>query len=313
MTTIETTGLIPASITPFTEDDNIDHGALAEHGRWLAQINGVTGILCNGHAGEGLSLTFTERLDVVRTLVDAVDGSVPIIAGVGGEGSKVASLEAKAVAEAGASGVLLYPTHIWLRMGYQDGAPEDRYRMVAEESGLPLILFLYPDATKATYDLSTILRICSVPSVVAIKHGGRNMARWDTEIPIIRREFPDIGILTSHDEYLLHTLWESDGALLSYGAVIPELLIELIGQAKNHDYEAAKATYDRITPLTAAIYHRHPHIEATAALKVALLYRGGIPTATVRSPLLPLDKASVNEIHSALEHASIEPDLLVAR
>jgi 4-hydroxy-tetrahydrodipicolinate synthase len=40
--------------------------------------------------------------------------------------------------------------HGWLRFGYQDGAPQDRYRVVYEESGLPLILFQYPDVTKAT-------------------------------------------------------------------------------------------------------------------------------------------------------------------
>lgn len=307
MTDIDFEGVIPACVTPFTSTGDVDHEALARHARWLAGVEGVTAIVCNAHAGEGLSLTPDERLEVIRTLVSAVGDTVPIIAGVGGEGSRVAALEAKAAAEAGARAILLYPTHVWLRMGYQEGAPEDRYRTVADACGIPLVLFLYPDVTAATYQLDTILRIGSLPEVVAMKTGVRNMARWDTEIPIIRRELPGLKILTCHDEYLLHTLWESDGALVGYGALVPELMVELLRDAKAHDYEAAKRTYDRITPLTKAIYHRNPHVEATAALKVGLAYRGLLANAVVRSPLLPISETGVQAIESALRHAGIEP------
>ncbi len=54
------------------------------------------------------------------------------------------------------------------------------------------------------------------------------------------------------------------------------------------------------------MYHRDPHIESTAALKVALAYRGIIPNTTVRSPLMPVPAAGIAEIESALQHAGIE-------
>jgi len=63
-----------------------------------------------------------------------------VISGITGEGTEVAALEAKRAVDAGALAGLLYPSHGWLRFGYQDGAPQDRYRVVYEESGLPLIL-----------------------------------------------------------------------------------------------------------------------------------------------------------------------------
>lgn len=44
-----------------------------------------------------------------------------------------------------------------------------------------------------------------------MKNGVRNMRRWDTEIPVIRRERPDLQILSCHDEYLLHTAFDVDG------------------------------------------------------------------------------------------------------
>ena len=47
------------------------------------------------------------------------------------------------------------------------------------------------------------------------------MRRWDTEIPVLRDEFPDLQILTCHDEYLLHTMFDVDGALVGYGGLAP--------------------------------------------------------------------------------------------
>jgi len=46
-----------------------------------------------------------------------------------------------------------------------------------------------------------------------MKNGVRSMRRWDTEIPVVRRERPNLQILTCHDEYLLHTMFDVDGAV----------------------------------------------------------------------------------------------------
>src|SRR6185503_11970270 len=116
----------------------------------------------------------------------------PVIAGITGEGTKVAVEEARRAVDAGAKAGLVYPSHGWLRFGYQQGAPQDRYKAIYEETGLPLILFQYPDNTKANYNLDTQLEIAAQPGVFATKNGVRNMRRWDTEIPVLRRENPDL-------------------------------------------------------------------------------------------------------------------------
>lgn len=213
---IDLRGLTPAPVTPFTESGDIDYEAIQRLGSWLASIPGVTGLVVLGHAGEGTFLTQEEQVSVIKAFVKSVDNTIPIIAGITGEGSMVAGLEAKRAREAGAAAGLLYPSHGWLRFGYQPGAPQDRYRIVYEMSGLPLVLFQYPDNTKATYSLQTMLDIAAQPGVFAMKNGVRNMRRWDTEIPVIRRERPDLQILSCHDEYLLHTAFDVDGFLVGY-------------------------------------------------------------------------------------------------
>jgi 4-hydroxy-tetrahydrodipicolinate synthase len=302
---IDLRGLNPAPVTPFTRDGAVDFAAIKKLGAWLASIDGVKSLTVLGHAGEGTFMSQDEQMKVIEAFVESVKGEIPIIAGITLEGTAVAAEEAKRAVKVGASAGLLYPSHGWLRFGYQKGAPQDKYRQVYETSGLPLILFQYPDVTKCTYNLETMLEISAQPGVFAMKNGVRNMRRWDTEIPVIRRERPDLQILSCHDEYLLHTMFDVDGLLVGYGNIAPELLVELIKAGKARDYKAARAVHDRLLPVTKAVYHRGSHMEGTVALKHALVARGILEHATVRSPLLPLAPGADVEIANALREAGI--------
>jgi len=297
-------GLNPAPVTPFTVDGAVDYDAMVGLGKWLAGFEEVKSLVVLGHAGEGTFLTQDEQVKVIRTLAEELP-ETPIIAGITGEGTAVSVDEAKRAVDAGAAAGLVYPSHGWLRFGFQEGAPQDRYKAIYEGSGLPLILFQYPDATKATYNLQTQLEIAAQEGVFATKNGVRNMRRWDTEIPVLREENPDLVILSCHDEYLLHTMFDVDGLLVGYGGLAPEPLIELIAAGKAHDYNAARAIHDQLLPVTKAVYHRGSHMEGTVALKLGLKARGILPSATVRSPLIDLSSEAEDEITQALKSAGL--------
>jgi len=300
-------GLNPAPVTPFTEDGEVDFAAIQRLGSWLGSIDGVKSLVVLGHAGEGTFLTEPEQLDVIRAFRDSVEGRLPIIAGITKEGNKTAALEAKAAADAGAVGALVYPSHGWLRFGFQPGAPQTRYRAIWEESGLEEILFQYPDNTKASYDLDTQLEIAGQEGVNHTKNGVRNMKRWYTEIPALRAAYPELQILSCHDEYLLPTMFDVDGLLVGYGNIAPEALVELIEAGKRKDYAAAHAIHEKLLPVTKAVYHRGSHMEGTVALKWGLVNRGILSHATVRTPLLPLPDGASAEIAAAFRSAELAP------
>lgn len=303
--TLDLKGLTPAPVTPFNPDGSIDYEGIQTLGSWLGSIDGVKGLVVLGHAGEGTFLTSDEQASVIQAFVKSVNNRIPIIAGITAEGTEVAALEAQRARRAGASAGLLYPSHGWLRFGYQEGAPQDRYKTVYEKSGLPLILFQYPDNTKATYNLKTLLEIGAQKGVFAMKNGVRNMRRWDTEIPVIKKALPDLQILSCHDEYLLHTSFDVDGFLVGYGNIAPELLLELLNAGKSQDYKLAKEVHNKLLPVTKSVYHRGSHMEGTVALKHALVARGILKSATVRSPLTPLQPGADKEIFAAVEAAEL--------
>ncbi|WP_165352779.1 dihydrodipicolinate synthase family protein [Loktanella sp. IMCC34160] len=303
MTPMNLRGLSPAPVTAFKKNGEVDFDANVRIAKWLASFEDVTSLVILGHAGEGTFLTEGERLDMIRAYADAVD--IPIIAGITGEGTKVAAEEAKKCKDAGATGALVYPNHGWLRFGFQKGAPQDRYKAIWEASGLQEILFQYPDATKASYDLDTQLEIAAQPGVVATKNGVRNMKRWYVEIPALKAAQPDLQILSCHDEWLLPTMFDVDGLLVGYGNIAPELLIDLIKAGKAQDYPTARAIFERLLPVTRAVYHRGSHMEGTVALKLGLVKRGLLDHATIREPLKNLGEAAEAEIFAAFDAAGI--------
>lgn len=298
-------GVNPAPVTPFTPDGAVDHDSLGRLAAWLHSKENVTSLVVLGHAGEGTYLTPAEQEAVIRTTVAAVNDEIPVIAGITTEGDLTAVEEAKRAVAAGARAGLIYPSHGWLRFGYQEGAPQQRYRAIYEGSGLPCILFQYPDNTKATYNLATQLKIASQEGVFAMKNGVRNMRRWDTEIPVIREQHPDLTILSCHDEYLLHTCFDVDGFLVGYGGLAPEIINDLLQAGLAGDYPAARAVHDRMLPITKAVYHRGSHMEGTVALKLGLKARGVLPHATVRPPLIDLSTDAEAEIVEALKAADL--------
>ncbi|MGO2861539.1 MAG: dihydrodipicolinate synthase family protein [Brevibacterium sp.] len=303
--TLDLRGLSPAPVTPFTVDGDVDFEAINRLGSWLSSVDGVKSLVVLGHAGEGTFLTQKEQADVIRAFRDSVNGEIPIIAGITQEGNAVAAEEASRAVDAGASAGLIYPSHGWLRFGYQQGAPQTRYRAIYEESGLPMILFQYPDNTKATYDLETQLDIAGQEGVFATKNGVRNMRRWYTEIPALRGAYPELQILSCHDEYLLPTMFDVDGLLVGYGNIAPELLVDLIAAGKERNYEKAHAIHERLLPVTKNVYHRGSHMEGTVALKWGLVNRGILDHATVRPPLLPLQDGADKEIAAAFASAGL--------
>ncbi|UUP15645.1 dihydrodipicolinate synthase family protein [Nitratireductor thuwali] len=303
MPTMDLRGLSPAPVTAFTRDGEVDFDANVRIAKWLASFDDVKSLVILGHAGEGTFLTEGERLDLIRAYADAVD--IPIVAGITGEGTKVAAEEARKCREAGATGALVYPNHGWLRFGFQKGAPQDRYKAIWESSGLQCILFQYPDATKASYDLDTQLAIAAQEGVVATKNGVRNMKRWYVEIPELKKAQSDLQILSCHDEWLLPTMFDVDGLLVGYGNIAPELLINLIKAGKAQDYPTARRIFEQLLPVTRAVYHRGSHMEGTVALKIGLRYRGILDHATIREPLKDLGAAAERVIEAAFEAAGI--------
>ena len=296
-------GVFPATLCPFREDESIDEEGLQTYMRELAEVDGVKGLVCNGHTGEITSLRPNERTHVTQLVAEAVRGKVKTISGVSAEGSLEAIDHGIAAKEAGADAILLMPPHHWLRFGRTSQTAVGFFQDVAEGADIKIIVHQYPAWTKAGYSLSEMLELVKIPQVVSIKMGTRDMARWRYDYEKLKDAAPHITIITCHDEYLLATLLEGcDGALVGFAGFVPELIVEIVRCALKSDLAGARKAQKLVEPLSRIVYNfGEPSGDAHQRMKCARWLLGKFPSMQMRRPLRPLPEAEVSKIRAELE------------
>ncbi len=105
-------GVLPAMTTAFNADLSVDHAFIARHAAWLVD-NGCTGLVALGSLGESATLRFSEKVEILRTLVKAVGARVPIVAGIASLSTAEAIELARAAEEAGCSGLMVLPPYVY--------------------------------------------------------------------------------------------------------------------------------------------------------------------------------------------------------
>jgi dihydrodipicolinate synthase/N-acetylneuraminate lyase len=130
-------GVIPAITTRFNEDLSIDHGFLVEHCRWLLD-NGCTGVVTLGSLGEGATLSFDEKLAIVRTAVKAVGGRGPVVASISALTTSEAVALAKGATDLGCDGLMVLPPYV-----YQGDWHEMKTHIASVFEATPLSCMLY--------------------------------------------------------------------------------------------------------------------------------------------------------------------------
>src|ERR1700758_5143394 len=130
-------GVMPAITTCFTEDLRVDHGFMVEHCRWLLD-NGCAGIVALGSLGGGATLSFEEKLEILRTCVRAVQSRGPVVASISALTTSEAVALAKAAADQGCDGLMVLPPYV-----YKGDWREMKTHVAAAFEATPLSCMLY--------------------------------------------------------------------------------------------------------------------------------------------------------------------------
>jgi 4-hydroxy-tetrahydrodipicolinate synthase len=298
-------GVFAATLCAFCEDQSIDEPGLRSYIDDLCAVDGLKGLVCNGHTGEIMSLRPGERAEVTRIYADQVRQSgkaIRVISGVSAEGSLEAVDDTVAAKEAGADAILLMPPHHWLRFGRSSQTAVGFFEDVAE-AGVNIIVHQYPAWTKAGYSLDEMLEMIRIPQVVCIKMGTRDMSRWLWDYEQLKAARGELSIITCHDEYLLPTLLEAgDGALIGFAGFAPELMVKLVHACLDGDLNAAKQAQETVAPLARLIYNfGEPGCGAHQRMKVAKWLMGEFSSPVFRRPLRPLSQEQIDGIRKGLQ------------
>lgn len=130
-------GVMPAITTSFDRNYEVDHAFLSEHCRWLLG-NGCTGVVPLGSLGESATLTFDEKIAILRTCVSALGGRAPVVGSISSLSTAEAVTLAKAAADAGCDALMVLPPYV-----YQGNWRENKTHVAAIFQATPLACMLY--------------------------------------------------------------------------------------------------------------------------------------------------------------------------
>ena len=300
-------GVIPAAILPMDSEYRPDYDAFAGYLDWLIGENAVA-LAINMDTGEGPQLSVEERAQAVRTAAEVARGRALVVAGVMGSTTDGAAAMARVNAEAGADGLVVFPNAAFRNDPLDPRIPYEYHRAIADETGLPIVLFqLAPVFGGVLYTRETLLKLCEIPQVVAIKEASFDAQCFAETKEIIDQVGRPITVLTGNDLFITESfLLGAEGALLGFAAVGCGMVAGMLAQFQAGSYSEAVAMRGRVQGFADVIY-RDPVLDYRARCKVALGQLGVIPPdlTYVRPPMLQIGEQESEDLRTALVSAGM--------
>ncbi len=283
-------GTYTALVTPFRADGSVDFDALSALIEWQIE-EGIDGLVPCGSTGEAATLSHTEDGQIVRHVIDVAAGRVPVIAGTGSNSTRVAVGRTCEAAEAGADGALLISPYY--NKPTQDGIFH-HFRTVAEDSGLPLVLYNIPGRTASRIEPDTTARLSRVPGVIGLKEAGGDLGLTSQTIQL---SSPEFSVVSGDDSLTLPMLAIGGRGVISTSSnVVPREMAEITRAFAAGDVERARRVHYELLPLMDALFVETNPIPVKTALHIL----GRIPDPTLRLPLVEMQKSNRDRLESAL-------------
>lgn len=265
------TGIIPPMVTPLRDRDSLDVGGL---GRLVEHIlaGGVHGLFILGTTGEGPSLSYRLRGELIERVCRQVNGRVPVLVGITDTAFVESVQVARRAADAGAAAVVLAPPYY-----LPEAQPELQEYLAHLVAELPLPLFLYnmPALTKVSFELETVRRALDEPRIIGLKDSSGNLLYFHRALEIVRQR-PDWALFMGPEEMLFDALLAGGHGGVSGGAnLFPQLYVGLFAAAQAGDLARARALHRQILRVSESLYRVGRHSSAIIkGLKCALACRG---------------------------------------
>ncbi|MGH2382393.1 MAG: 4-hydroxy-tetrahydrodipicolinate synthase [Candidatus Limnocylindria bacterium] len=292
-------GAFTALVTPFSADGALDEAAF---GRLLdAQVAaGISGLVPCGTTGESPTLSADERHRVIELTVaaarDAGDPRPTVLAGTGTNDTAATIAATRRAAELGADAALVVAPY-YNRPNQAMLAAH--YAAVADEGGLPVVVYNVPSRTASNVEAATLLELAAHPRIVGVKEASGNL----DQIALICRDRPEgFAVLAGDDAWTLPMLaLGADGVISVASNEVPADMVALCAAAEAGAWTTAREIHERLLPLFRANFAGAPN---PAPVKAALATMGLIENH-LRLPLLALDEVGVGAMATALREAGV--------
>jgi 4-hydroxy-tetrahydrodipicolinate synthase len=272
------TGTGVAIVTPFKKDLSVDFNSL---GKVIDHIisGGVNYIVTLGTTGETPVLSKEEKKEIIQFTVNHVNHRVPIVVGVGGNDTASVVKDLKELPLENAVAILSAAPYY--NKPSQEGLYQ-HYKMIAEHSPKPVILYNVPGRTGRNMEPATTLRLArEVGNIIGIKEAGNSIVQCME----ILKERPEGFLVLSGDDDLIFPQMACgmDGVISVAANAYPKLFSDMIRLCQLQDFKSAKPINDKLMNA-----YRLMFAENNPAGVKAFLYEMNLIENELRLPLVPL-------------------------
>jgi dihydrodipicolinate synthase/N-acetylneuraminate lyase len=258
-------------VTPLRDQDMLDVAGLERLVEHLL-AGGVAGLFILGTTGEGPSLSYRLRRELIERTCKQVNGRVPVLAGITDPAFAEAVDLTHFAADAGVSAVVTAGPFY-----YPVSQPDLIHYIERLVAAVPLPLFLYniPDLTKVTFAPETVRRARDLKQVIGVKDSSGDMLYFQ-EIVRLAVERADWSILMGPETLMAEAVLMGAHGGVNGGAMVhPRLYVDLCQAATAKDLPKVLALQEAVVDLAGHIYSQGCYSSAVVrALKCALSCMG---------------------------------------
>jgi len=287
-------GSMVALVTPMDAQGRLDWDSLSKLVDFHLQ-NGTNTIVAVGTTGESATLDVHEHIEVIRRVVDQVAGRIPVIAGTGANSTREAIELATNAKSAGADACLLVTPYY--NKPTQEGLYQ-HFRTIAEAVDIAQILYNVPGRTACDMQAETVIRLSSVPNIIAIKEATGDLERAKAILAGVSSDFL---VYSGDDATAVELMLLGGKGNISVTAnVAPRDMSELCAAALRGDAETARAIHQKLMPLNKTLF-----IESNPSPVKWALHEMGLMPDGIRLPLTWLSAACHEPLRQAMRQSGV--------
>ena len=287
-------GSIVALVTPMDESGAVDKASLKKIVEYHIE-QGTDALVAVGTTGESATLNEVEHCDVIKYVVDFVNGRIPVIAGTGANSTTEALSLTRKAKQAGVDACLIVTPY------YNKPTQEGLYlhhKAIAEAVDIPQILYNVPGRTACDMLPETVGRLSQLTNIAGIKEATGDLSRVKTIRDLTSSDF---AIYTGDDATSREfCLLGGNGTITVTGNVAPRLVHEMIMAAMAGDNETALFIDKKLAALHKNLFiQSNPIPVKWAVVEMGLMVKG------IRLPLTWLTEDCFDAVRNAMRQAEV--------
>ncbi|MFD4421197.1 dihydrodipicolinate synthase family protein [Agromyces sp. NPDC058484] len=295
------TGVVPPVATPFLPDGSLDVASLERLVDRLV-TDGVNGLFALGSTGETAYLTEQQRVEVVKTIVRANAGRVPIIAGaIELTAARVVESARRLTAEGVDAIVVTAPLYAL----NSRAETAEHFRTIARGIDVPLWAYDVPVRVHSKLPVDLVIELAQEGVIAGIKDSSGDDVGFRRLIAANAEAGRPLQVFTGHEVVVdAIALAGADGVVPGLANVDAAGYVRLWDAASRGDWDAARTEQERLNRLFEIVFQstgRSPDAAGVGAFKTAMQARGIIDHATMAHPVEVLDEQTVDRIRGILD------------